>query len=353
MRAAVFKGEGVLELEERPVPSVVDPGDVVLEVGGVGVCGSDLHILDVPPRHAAKPGVIMGHEFAGTVVEVGREVTNVRVGQRVAVDPNPPCGRCENCRRGLPNFCVPLFNNPATDPGWPYTPGQWWDGAMARYVRVPAYFTYPISDAVPFWQAAVAEPLGCVLNGIEKAKPVVGERAVVFGAGPIGLFFVALLRLAGVSQIVVSEPAEVRRQVAETCGATLATDATGEAFVEAVRSLTSGRGADIVIDAVGHLFPQAIEVAAPAARVILLGVDSSASVTITPLALTSRELRVYGVFLMKNTMSRAVQLLEDGVLPMDRIVTHRLPLSQVHDGIALARAGEAVKVVCHPDEHDT
>ena len=112
MLAAVFKGEGRLEVEQRPVPKIQRDDDVILQVGAVGLCGSDLHIIDRPQGHPAKPGVIMGHEFAGRVVAVGEGVEGLNPGDHVAVDPNPGCGRCKMCRRGFPNACIPLFTNP-------------------------------------------------------------------------------------------------------------------------------------------------------------------------------------------------------------------------------------------------
>lgn len=349
MRAVVFAGEGRLSFEKRPIPTVVADDDVVLRVMAAGICGSDLHILDVPPSHAAKPGVIFGHEFAGEVVAIGPGVRNVVLGQRVAVDQNAPCGICASCRRGLPNFCLRVFDNPETPGRWPFTPGQWWDGGMAEYVRVPSYFLYPISSATPMWQAVMAEPLGCVLNGMEKASVHAGDTAVVLGGGPIGLLFAAVLKAAGTAKVILSEPKRRRRDAAKACGADVAIDPLAEDLVTRVLDETADAGADIVLECVGSLLPEAIRVAGNAARVVLIGVNSSARVSISPLDITSKELHIMGVFLMKNTMQRAVELIESGRLPLETIVTHRLPLESYAEGIELARRGEGLKVVFEPD----
>jgi threonine dehydrogenase-like Zn-dependent dehydrogenase len=351
MLAAVFKGNGRLDLEQRPVPQIQTDDDVILQVGGVGVCGSDLHILDVPPKHAARPGVILGHEFAGRVVEVGKNVTDLKQGDHVGVDQNPPCGKCEMCRMGLPNFCIPLFTNPYTkEPGWPYTPGQWWDGAMAEFVRVPAYYCYPLAKHVPMWQAAILEPIGCVVNGMSKINFQAGETAAILGGGPVGVIFTSLLKASGASKIIVSEPAPRRRQAASACGAHVVLDPTTEDVKERVLAETGGKGADVVVEAVGSMFPKTIELARVNGRVLLFGVDSSARGEVPQLAIVSKELQIFGVFLMKYTMPAAIKLIEAGLLPMSEIVTHRLPLEKVQEGIALARRGEAIKVVLTPNE---
>ncbi len=350
MLAAVFKGEGRLELEERPVPEILQDDDVILQVGAVGICGSDLHILAVPPEHPAKPGVILGHEFAGRVAAAGKSVEGLCPGDHVAVDQNPPCGKCKMCRRGLPNFCIPLFSNPEAPPGWPYTPGQWWDGAMAEFVRVPAHYVYPIDRSIPMWQAAMLEPIGCVLNGMNSIDFQAGESAVILGAGPAGLVFVNLVKNSGASKIIVSEPSPRRRKAAIACGADVVVDPATEDIRDRVMAETVGEGANVVVDAVGRLFPLATELAAVSGRIAVFGIDMTGKTEFPQLSLTNKELRVYGVWLMKYTMPAAIKVLEAALLPMDEIVTHRLPLEKVHEAIKLARTGEGIKVILTPTE---
>ncbi len=349
MLAAIFKGEGRLELERRPVPQVSFPDDVILEVGATGICGTDLHILNVPPQHPGRPGIIMGHEFSGRVAAAGEAVKSVAIGDHVIVDQNAPCGACETCRSGLPNACIPLSQTPDF-PGMMNTYGIFQDGALAKYVRVKERNVIPISESVPMWQTALAEPLACCLNGTNKAKLQPGESAVVLGAGPIGLLYISLLKAAGAGRLIAVEPSSYRRQAALDCGATTVIDPGSEDIKQRVLDATRGRGADVVVEAVGPMIDTCIQIAGSGARVIQFGHDESAWVSIPPARIVYKELQIYGVFLAKFTFEPAKQLLEQGTLPLETIVSHRLPLERVHEGINMLRAGTAIKVIVHPGE---
>jgi threonine dehydrogenase-like Zn-dependent dehydrogenase len=349
MRAAVFQGQGRLDFENRPVPHIHDDDDVVLEVGGVGICGTDLHILDVPPHYPARVGVVLGHEFAGRVVAVGRRVTGVKPGDHVVVDENAPCGACEMCRRGMPNACVPLYETPEA-PGVANSYGIFKDGGLAKYVLIKERNVVPISKSVPMWQAAVAEPLACVINGCNKANLRPGESAVVLGAGPIGLLFISMLKASGAAPLIAVEPSASRRQAAVACGATAVIDSRAEDVKQRIAAETGGRGAQVVIEAVGPLIDLCVEIAGPGGRIVQIGYDESAWVKVPPARIVYRELQIFGTVLAKFTFEPARCLLENGALPLDKIVTHRLPLESVHEGIDLLRRGEAIKVVVHPSE---
>ena len=349
MLAAVFNGEGRLDLEQRPVPSIQRPDDIVIRVRAVGICGSDLHILDVPATHPAKPGVIFGHEFCGEIVEAGPEVRDISVGDHVAVDQNPPCGRCEACRTGSPNFCEVVFHNPECDlPGWPHTPGQWWDGGMASHVRVPSYFAYRVEPSTPMEHVVVAEPLGCVLNGIRKAGVKAGETAVVIGGGPIGLLAVMVLKHLGAGKVVIVEPSEARRNVALGLGADVGIDPRAGDVVTDVRTATNGRGPTLIYEAVGSQLDAAVAMSANEARIVVVGINSAVRADFSPVDIVTKELSIHGAFLMRNTMREALDLIESGAIPVGEIVSHVLPLEDVHRGMRLARSGEALKVVFTP-----
>jgi threonine dehydrogenase-like Zn-dependent dehydrogenase len=349
MLAAVFKGNGLLELEQRPIPSPIQPDDIVLRVRAVGICGSDLHILDVPPTHPAKPGVIFGHEFCGEVVAVGSAVRALAVGDMVAVDQNPPCGRCNTCRTGDPNFCETLYDNPECPvPGWPHTPGQWWDGGMAEFVRVPAHYAYRVDPSIPAEQVVLAEPLGCVLNGLRKSGVRPGENAVVIGGGPIGLLAVAALKNQGAGQVIVIEPAANRSEVAKAVGADLVINPRETNPVAAVREATQGRGATLILEAVGSQLDASVDMAANQARIVVLGLNSAVNTSFPAVDVTTKELQILGAILMRYTMQEALDLIQSQVLPLEPIVSHVLPLHDVLNGIALARSGQGLKVVFDP-----
>src|SRR5918999_2179175 len=191
MQAAVLADVGTLAVVERPVPSVREATDVLLDVEACGICGTDLHILSKPPGQPATIGAVLGHEFVGVVREVGARVASPRPADRVAVAPNVSCGQCAWCRRGLRNHCENCT-----------THGIYVDGGLAPSVVVPAGNCFPIAAGLPNHIAALAEPLSTVVNGVQLANVFPGETAAVIGAGPIGLMFTALLKLAGATVVV-------------------------------------------------------------------------------------------------------------------------------------------------------
>jgi threonine dehydrogenase-like Zn-dependent dehydrogenase len=333
MRAAVFLGDGRLELQDRPRP-VPGPGEVLVEVEACGICGSDLAVLDVPPRHPATPGVVLGHEFVGRVVELGPGATGVDGGARVIVDPDPKCGACGPCRAGRPANCERIV-----------ALGVYRDGALARYVTAPAAMCHPISDAVPATIAALAEPLACVVNGTNKAALRPGESAVVFGAGAIGCLFTSVFAAAGASPLVVVEPNAGREPVARAMGATHFL--SPEAF-EAERADLLPGGADVVVDAVGSVLPQCIDAAAMGARIVLFGMNINARPPIHQVEITEKGVVIYGSYITNFTFPQAIRLIESGALVLDPLISKVLPLREVEAGLALLKSGEATKVVITP-----
>src|SRR5215211_4816830 len=236
MRGAVFANIGELAMMERDVPVLERQHEVILDVQACGICGTDLHILTDPPGQPATIGCVLGHEIVGVVSEAGEDVVSLRSGDRVVVAPNISCGQCVWCRRGLRNHCDRFT-----------TIGIYQDGGLAPHVSVPAENCYPISSDVPSHIAALAEPLSTVVNGVRLAQLFPGESAVVIGAGPAGLMYAALLRFAGTT-VTVLEPSEVRASLATEMGVAHTIDPTREDPVDAVRDLTGGLGADVVID---------------------------------------------------------------------------------------------------------
>lgn len=333
MKAAVFRGDGMLQIEDRPEPAP-SALDVLVEVEACGICGTDVQILNVPPGHPATPGVVLGHEFVGRVVAVGNGVTAVPVGGRVVVDPDPKCGACPSCRAGRPANCTNIV-----------ALGIFRDGALARFVVAPAAAVYPISDQVPPEMAALVEPLACVVNGTNRAAPRAGESAVVFGAGPIGCLFIAVLRLSGVGPIVAVEPSERRAGVAREVGAD---EVLGPDAFDTSRADLLPQGADIVVDAVGSVLPQAVTTAAMGGRIVLFGMNSNARPPVHQVEITEKGLTVLGSYISNFTFPQAIRLVEGGRLRLEPIVTETLPLDATLDGIARLRSGEATKVVIRP-----
>jgi len=304
MLAAVFKGEGKLVLEERPVPQIKAPNDVLIAIKGVGVCGTDLHILEIPPRHPATEDVIMGHEFCGEVMEVGSQVTNC-------------------------------------------TPGIFHDGALAKYIVVPDYMVYQVGSNVPWHHMAITETVACAFNALRKADPEMGETAVVLGAGPVGLLLTSMLKSSGV-RVITSEVAPSRAKVAETVGADVVVNPKEQDLTEIVNAETGGHGADIVLEAVGPLLNECIELARFGGRVVLFGHDELARPAVPQALIMRKELQMFGVFLAKYTFVPTIRLLEQDMLPLDEIVSHVMALDEIFEAHAMMKAGEAIKVVIDP-----
>jgi len=349
MLAAVFEGNGKLTLKDKPKPRITRDTDVLVKVTGVGICGTDLHILQVPAAHPATVGATLGHEFTGEIVEIGSAVTEVKPGDHVLVDPHPGCGRCEECRSGHPDRCTPLYNS-ASAPGHCATIGIFSDGAMTSYAIVPSHALFKVDPKVPAHICALAEPLACVVSAADKLKVQPGETALILGGGPIGLLFLCLFKASGAAKVIVSEPSEYRRAAARDCGATRVVDPKKEDLAAVVRQEMPG-GADVVVEAVGPMIPLAIELAHASGRILQFGHDELARPAIPVAELLRKELTVYGSFIGKFAFHKLPSILASGVLPLDRIVSHQMPLSKVHDGIALLRQGNGIKIILHPEEY--
>jgi threonine dehydrogenase-like Zn-dependent dehydrogenase len=342
----VFEGNGKLVLTERPQPKATKPTDVLLRVQGVGICGTDLHILQVPPAHPARLGIVQGHEFTGEVVEAGSAAKDFSPGDQVLVDPHPGCGQCPPCRNGYPDQCATLIAS-SGEPGHPGTIGIFSDGGFATHVVVPFYGLYKLRKRVPTHLAALAEPLACVLHSVGKLAVRPGDSVVVLGAGPIGCLFTAVLKAAGASPLIVSEPSAFRREKAQQCGATRVVDPTKEDLAAVVRTET-GEGADVVVEAVGPLLVTAMSLARFGGTVLQFGHDELAEPKVPLKEIIKKELTIRGGFIGRYSFSRVARILESGELPLDVVVTHRMPLADVHKGLDLLRKQLALKVVIEP-----
>lgn len=352
MKAIIFKGPGEFAYEDRPVPKIQNDDDVLIKVLGVGICGSDLHALMNPPLHPAKPGIIFGHEFCGQVVEVGSAVRDLKAGDKVVVDPHPPCGHCDNCRSDRPEMCTTLYCQ--QDTPWPEhgeTRGLFRDGGLTSYACIPAHSAYKIAQDTPFHLMALAEPLSCVGYAIEKLGIQAGETVCILGAGPMGLLFAAMAKANGARKVIVSEPHEYRREKALRCGATRVVNPMEENLKEVCLAETDGLGVDHCIEAVGQLLPTAIDVIRSNGKVLMFGHDETAMPQIRLAEIVRKEANIIGGFLGKYYFEKTAKIIESGILPLEEIVSHTLPLSEYQKGLDLLRAGKALKVIIYPEEY--
>jgi threonine dehydrogenase-like Zn-dependent dehydrogenase len=336
MRAAIFEGNGKVAIAERADPKVSRPDDVLIRIAANGLCGSDLRALATPPEMVYDQGVIVGHEFSGTIEDVGDEVT-LEPGARVVVHPNIWCQTCWYCRSGHTNLCDRFVHI-----------GSMRDGGAAELCVVPERMVYRVQDEMAFDVAALAEPLACVLNGTKQASIHPGESVLILGGGPIGLLYLILLKAAGASPLIVSEPAPHRARWARDLGADEVVDPRAANVQDVVRELTEGRGVDVAVDSVGALLPDAVASVRKAGRVLVFGLNERIEATIRPVDLVYREISISGVYIARGTFPLAVKLLTENKLGFDRLVTHRLELEQFDEAIELLRTGEAVKALVVP-----
>ncbi len=236
MKAAVFKEARRMVVEDVPDP-VAGPGEVVVKMKNVGICGSDLHLY----QYGFVPaGTIMGHEATGFIASVGDGVTEWKEGERVLVR-GAPCRKCERCLKYNNKFCLD-----------PYPVGMGVNpGAYAEYIKVPTRLLEPIADDLGMREAALMDPLGCAQHGVARGRMQSGETLLVIGSGPIGLFLIHRLKKDGAEQIILSEPVKRRAALAAELGADIILDPTRVCVDEEVKKLTDGLGPEVVFECVG------------------------------------------------------------------------------------------------------
>jgi threonine dehydrogenase-like Zn-dependent dehydrogenase len=335
MRAAVFEGDGKVSVLDRPQPAAERPDDVVIRIAANGLCGSDLRAFTTPPQMAYDTGVIVGHEFSGTVAEVGSEVRSVSEGDRVVAIPNINCQVCWYCRSGHTNLCENFVHI-----------GSMRDGGAAEYCVVPERMVLEIPPSVDDDLATLAEPLACVLNGTRTAAAQPGDTVLILGGGPIGLLYLLLMKAAG-AHVIVSEPAPHRAHAATDFGADVVIDPAEAPLAEAIAELTP-RGVDIAVDSVGMLLSDAVASVRKGGRVLVFGLNDRARAELGEADLSYRELSIEGVYIAKGTFPLALTLLDRNELGFERLITHRIELDRFWDAVELARSGEAIKAIVAP-----
>ena len=325
--SVIWPGREGIEVESRDVPSP-GPGELKIRVEASGLCGTDLHIAS-GEYPSAQPGVTLGHEFAGTIVEVGPEVEKFSVGERIVVDPNVPCRVCEYCHDSRPHLCE---NSQAL--------GVTMNGGLSEFAVLPAPQAYLVPEGLPSEAAALTEPLACTLHAVDLSGVRPGESTLVLGAGPIGILCASLLVAAGSSEVLVSEPNPARRDHVRAIGAT---PVNPESLSEAV--------ADKVFECVGRpeTMRAAVDAAKPGGTVMWVGVaPPEAEVAIRPYDVFQRELTIRGTYTNPFTMGRSLALLASGRLDWKAIVTHRVPLARFDEAWEALNEGAGLKVSVYP-----
>lgn len=335
MKGNYFLGNGRFEVRpmELPMPG---PGEILVKNMACGVCGTDVHIYHGDPGSAeVTPPVVLGHEYAGIVEAVGDgEASLFQVGDHVTIDPNIYCGHCRYCRTGKKQLCEQMQAIGVTR-----------DGGFAEFSLVPASQAFLLKKEIPFPVGAMAEPLACVLRGIDRAQIRPGDKVAVVGGGAIGLMMLQAAILSGASEVIVSEPNALRRKAALSLGAKAALDPlSGE--LEPFEAF-----ADVVIECAGNnaAVEGAFSLAAKGAQIVLFSVPQVEAVyPLSLFDLYKKEWTVSGSFVNPDTHERAVRLINEGKICFEPILTHSFSLDQLEEAIHRQMSPESIKDVVEP-----
>jgi L-gulonate 5-dehydrogenase len=316
MRTAKLTAPKKIEVLTADTPKINSPHEVLVRVKVVGICGTDLHIFHGERADVQLPRV-MGHELSGEVCGAGGAVTKHKAGDRVIMDPVIACGVCPACRKGHRNVCadVKCF-------------GVQVDGGYQDYIVVPEDVLYKIPDQVSFEQAALAEPFSIAANISARLQVAPGDRAVIIGAGTIGLVCLQVFKNLG-AQVLVSDVEDAKLTAARKCGADEIVNSKNGSLKDAVAAFSPG-GADVVLDAVGiaPLFAQSVDLTTPAARVAVIGFDAKPA-EIAPASITRKELTIVGSRMNNNRFPEVIEWFKNGSLNIDPLISRRYTLEDI------------------------
>lgn len=341
MKRSVFYGVKDIRFENVTRPAV-KKDEILVEVKACGVCGTDVHIYHGEKGSAkVTPPVVLGHEFSGVVAEIGEEVRNFRVGDKVTADPNIYCGRCKFCRNGKKQLCESL-----------HAIGVNRDGGFQEYCAVPQAQAFLLEESVSFEEGAMAEPIACCLHGIENVELKEGDTVCVIGGGAIGLIMVQLAKLKGASKVVLSEPVEMRRRIGLQIGADAVVNPMSPDLKGQIKEAIGEDQIDVVIECVGRVAAtkQAFEIAGKGANILLFSVPEAGAKFPLPLFdVYQKELKISGSFINPDTHLRAAKLINSGKLQIAPIITHKYGLEEVDEAIRMQMSNDSVKVLIVPE----
>jgi len=334
MIAAVLRGPRALTLTSVPSPSP-GPADAVIRVKAAGLCGTDYRIW-TGERPVQYPRV-MGHEFVGTVMAVGREVDNLSVGQMVAVEPNYSCGRCPLCREGNRNLCLSRV-----------AVGIDVDGGFAEQAIVPARCCWPAPDGLADERLLLAEPLAVVVRAVGRGAPAAGETAAVLGLGSLGLLAVQVLKARGARVLAVAR-STLRLGLARELGADAVALSGADVDTGAARAFSGREGVDLVVETAGTAaaVEQAVHLCRPGGRVVLTGLPHEAT-ALNFFWVVRRELRIIGSMIYQDEFPEAMRLLAAGAVRVDRLLSQTFPLDRIDEAFEAHRSPDSIKVAVIP-----
>jgi 2-desacetyl-2-hydroxyethyl bacteriochlorophyllide A dehydrogenase len=319
MKAVQVRKAHELIIQNVEKPQIINGKDVLVKVKRVGICGSDMHIYHGTNPLATLPRVV-GHEVAGEVMEVGQDVTDIKVGDHVVVEPISYCGECYACRKGRQNVCDQLS-----------VFGVHEDGGMREWFVLPEKQLHVVDSSLPWEEIVLAEPYTIGAQAAWRGEVESGDTVLIQGAGPIGICILKMVKLLGAS-VMITDLSEERLAFAKENGADVIVNAGNEDVRQRVQEWTNGEGANVVIDAVclPMTFELSFDVVSAAGRIVVLGFDERTS-AIPQLPITKKEITVVGSRLQTNQFPRVVQLLNEGKLRHNGLITHTFSLEDVQE----------------------
>ena len=337
LKAAMFYGPGKMNLIEIERPKVGE-GEVLLKVHAAGFCGTDYMIYH--GKFFAKFPLILGHEYAGEVIEIGEGVKDFKVGDKVVVDPNVFCGKCFYCRKGEVHLCKNMISLGVTT-----------NGGFAEYSLVPVTNAYKLGENVSYEEGALIEPLACCIRGIEKANIHLGDTVVIVGAGGIGNMMTQLAKLYGVGKVIVSEVIDKRRKLAQESGADYVFDPLSDDVEGGIRRITS-EGADVVLECSGNENAQerSVYMVRRGGTVVLFASSpEERSIPIAPFYIYHNAVAIIGTVNNPFTHAKAINLVSSKRVNLKHLISHKIALEKIKNVFEIFGTEEAMKILIIPN----
>jgi (R,R)-butanediol dehydrogenase/meso-butanediol dehydrogenase/diacetyl reductase len=342
MKIANWYGGGDFRIEEVPKPKIRD-NEVLVAVKAASICGSEVHAFTgVSKRRQEIHGLplVMGHEFSGEVVEVGKDVKYISVGDRVSVNPIVTCGKCEQCITGRTNICKNFV-----------LLGLHVNGAFAEYVPVPAENCYKIPDTLSFEEVALIEPCSVGVHAVNIARLELGDDVAILGAGPIGLMALQAAKCAGAGRIFIADVVPFRLDMAKKMGADIIINPAEEDSVQKIMELTNGEGVDVAIEAVGvqRTVQQAIDIVKKGKTVVVAGMMEKI-MAVGMLNVAQNEVRIQGDYgYTKKEFASSLKLVSANKINLKPMITHVFTLNEIVKGFeVLVQKKDVMKVIIKP-----
>lgn len=339
MKAAFLHKPGDIRIEEMDVPTPKND-EALVRIKTVGVCGSDVHFYEVGRIGdfvVTKP-LILGHECAGEIVEIGKDVKNLKPGDRVAIEAGVPCRKCNYCRLGRYNLCADVTFL-ATPP---------FHGAFREYVAHPEDFLFKLPDNMSFEEGAMIEPLSVGVYAAERGDVSVRDTVAIIGAGPIGLMTLQAVKARGAARTLITEIEPFRIEFAKKLGADVVINARDDDPVQKILEYTDG-GADVVMEAIGlpETIQQSIKMAAPGATIVWIGMPTVDQISIRAVEAICKDVDIRGIFRYANVYKPAIDLVSSGKVDVRSMITTSFMLDQVQEALEYPgkHPGTCIKVM--------